>query len=166
MRELECCRRFRDHSPATGRDGGCKSILRTSWLPLTAVLVRLPGLPLTQQTSVAVLLEHNVTVGIGTTSSSDARNLPYDIAWVRGHTYGMASSLNMCTCQVAYDTGGKLSKEDTIALASTNVELLLGGDVEPAGIHDMIVTEGGDILEMQSKVVAVISPGREIVDLL
>ncbi|EPS99813.1 hypothetical protein FOMPIDRAFT_1060582 [Fomitopsis schrenkii] len=108
----------------------------------------LPGLPLTQQTSIAVLLEHNVTVGIGTTSPSDARNLPYDVAWV------------------AYDTGGKLSKEDTLALASTNVEVLLGGDVDVDGVQDMVVTVGGDILDMQSKVVAVISPGRQLVDLL
>lgn len=59
-----------------------------------------------------------------------------------------------------------MSKEDTIALASTNVEVLLGGDVETAGWHDMIVTEGGDILDMHSKVVAVISPRRALVDLL
>lgn len=68
--------------------------------------------------------------------------------------------------QVAYDAGDKLSKEETIALASTNVEVLLGGDVETDGSHDMIVTEGGDVLDTQSKVVAVISPGRELVDLL
>ena len=68
--------------------------------------------------------------------------------------------------QVAYDAGDKLSKEETIALASTNVELLLGGDAETDGFHDMIVTEGGDVLDTQSKVIAVISPSRELVDLL
>lgn len=68
--------------------------------------------------------------------------------------------------QVAYDAGGKLSTEDTIALASTNVEVLLGGDVDTDGVQDMIVTEGGSILDVQSKVVAVISPGRQLVDLL
>ncbi|TFY65178.1 hypothetical protein EVJ58_g2131 [Rhodofomes roseus] len=108
----------------------------------------LPGLPLTEQSSIAVLLAHNVTVGVGSVQPYDVRNLPFEVAWV------------------ALDAGGEISKEDAIALGSTNVEVLLGGDIEADGLHDMVVTEGGDILDMQSKVVAVISPTRQLVDML
>ncbi|KZT72052.1 carbohydrate esterase family 9 protein [Daedalea quercina L-15889] len=107
----------------------------------------LPGLPLSEQTSIAVLLAQNITVGIGTLSPAEARNLPFEVAWV------------------ALDAGRAISKEEAIALGSTNVEILLGGDIDTDG-HDMVVTEGGDILDMQSKVVAVVSPARQLVDLL
>ncbi|KAH9935455.1 uncharacterized protein B0H18DRAFT_975763 [Fomitopsis serialis] len=107
----------------------------------------LPGLPLTEQSSIAVLLAHNVTVGVGTLNPYDARNLPFEVAWL------------------ALDAGGEISKEDALALGSTNVEVLLGGDVETDGLHDLVVTEGGDILDMQSKVIAIISPTRQLVEI-
>jgi hypothetical protein len=59
---------------------------------------------------------------------------------------------------------GKISKEEAIALASTNLEKVLGAEV---GIEraDLVATRGGDLLDMSSEVVAVISPSRNIVDL-
>ena len=51
-----------------------------------------------------------------------------------------------------------------MALASTNLERLLGFEVE-AETADMIAIEGGDILDFESKVVGVLSPRRSVVDL-
>jgi hypothetical protein len=59
---------------------------------------------------------------------------------------------------------GKIPKEEAIALASTNLEKVLGAEV---GVEsaDLVATRGGDLLDMSSQVVAVISPSRDIVDL-
>lgn len=64
------------------------------------------------------------------------------------------------------EAGGLISKEQAIALGSTNVEKLLGGKVEAENVHEMVVTEGGDLMDFESKVIAVISPRRRAVDLL
>ena len=65
--------------------------------------------------------------------------------------------------QTALEAGGALSKHDAIALASTNLEKLLG-------IHEsndeLVATAGGGLLDFSSKVVAVVSPGRGLVDIL
>ncbi|KAH9930391.1 carbohydrate esterase family 9 protein [Amylocystis lapponica] len=108
----------------------------------------LPGHPLTEQSSIALLLEHNVTVGIGIEESWSARNTRFDIAWA------------------ALDAGGDISKAQALALGSTNVETLLGGEVEIENLRELVVTEGGDLLDMESKIVAIISPRRKLVDLL
>lgn len=50
-------------------------------------------------------------------------------------------------------------------LASTNLEELICGDVNDAGTTDLVATEGGDLLDMGSKVVAIISPRHTRVDL-
>lgn len=42
----------------------------------------LPGVPLTEKSSVLELLSHNVTVGIGIEESFSARNTRFDIGWV------------------------------------------------------------------------------------
>ena len=56
-----------------------------------------------------------------------------------------------------------LTRSEAIALASTNLEKLLG-------IHapndDLVATTGGDLLDFTSKVAAVISPRRGLVDIL
>jgi len=62
------------------------------------------------------------------------------------------------------EAGGKISKEEAIAIGSVNLEKLLGLDVQ-AEETDMVATRGGDLLEMSAKVVAVVSPRRGIVDL-
>lgn len=61
------------------------------------------------------------------------------------------------------ETGGKLSDKDAIALVTTNLEKLLGLK-EPN--TDLIATTGGTLLDFESKVVAVISPKRGLVDIL
>ena len=43
----------------------------------------MPGHPLSEESSVQILLRHNVTVGIGIEEAWSARNTRFDIAWVR-----------------------------------------------------------------------------------
>ncbi|EMD37373.1 hypothetical protein CERSUDRAFT_114046 [Gelatoporia subvermispora B] len=110
----------------------------------------MPGHPLSEQSSLEVLLAHNVTVGIGIEEAWSARNTRFDIGWA------------------AIDAGGEISKAQAIAMGSTNVEKLLGGRVEAEeeAPRDMVVTAGGDILDFGSKVVAIVSSRRKVVDLL
>lgn len=72
--------------------------------------------------------------------------------------------------QVAINLGRRLSEAEAIALGSTNLEKLLGGRDESLSgtvpTRDMVVTQGGGLLDFGSKVVAVISPRRGVVDLL
>ncbi|KAF8844379.1 composite domain of metallo-dependent hydrolase [Paxillus ammoniavirescens] len=108
----------------------------------------LPGPPLTQETAISRLVEHGVTVGIGIIESWDARNSRFDLTWA------------------ALEAGGKLSRKQAIKLASTNLEKLLTGSVPSAEMSDLIALEGGDIFDLESKVVAIVSPLQRSVDLL
>jgi hypothetical protein len=69
--------------------------------------------------------------------------------------------------QAALEAGGRVSKLQALALASTDLDKLLGGgDVTLAsGASDLVATQGGDLLSFESKVVGVISPRRKSVDL-
>ncbi|KAJ6577401.1 carbohydrate esterase family 9 protein [Mycena capillaripes] len=107
----------------------------------------LPGPPLTEHTAVSALMAHNVTVGVGILEIWDARNTRFDIAWA------------------SLATGGKMSKAEVLALGSTNVAKLLGAKAPGIFTQDLVATRGGDLLGFDSKVVAVISPSRGLVDL-
>jgi hypothetical protein len=61
------------------------------------------------------------------------------------------------------ETGGNISRVDTLALASVNLEILL--DVKTVN-DDLVATKGGSLLDLEGKVVAIISPSRGVVDLL
>ncbi|KAI0367346.1 composite domain of metallo-dependent hydrolase [Pilatotrama ljubarskyi] len=106
----------------------------------------LPGPPLSEKSSVRVLLEHGITVGLGVPDADKTLNTRFDAAWA------------------ALEANGTISKAQAIALVSTNVEKLLGierGDAE----GDLVVTYGGGLLDY-TKVVAIVSPRRGVVDLL
>ncbi|TFK54416.1 composite domain of metallo-dependent hydrolase [Heliocybe sulcata] len=105
----------------------------------------LPGPPLTQDSSLSLLLAHNVTVGLGVPENWAARNIRFDAAWA------------------ALEAGS--DKSEAIELTSVNVEKLLGVAVSPA-LSDLVATSGGDLLDFSSKVVGIISPRRGVVDLL
>ncbi|KIM40067.1 hypothetical protein M413DRAFT_446222 [Hebeloma cylindrosporum] len=105
----------------------------------------LPGPPLTKDNSVTALTAYNVTVGVGVEEQWSSRNIRFDIAWA------------------ALEANGSLSKSDAIALASVNLERLLGIQ-NP--ITDLIAVKGGTLLDFEGKVVGVISPQRGVVDLL
>lgn len=67
--------------------------------------------------------------------------------------------------QAALESNGAISKEQAIALASTNVEKLLGVERKNAEEVELVVTRGGDLMDY-SKVVGVISPVRGVFDIL
>ncbi|KAJ7510331.1 hypothetical protein B0H11DRAFT_1958549 [Mycena galericulata] len=114
----------------------------------------LAGPPLTAQSSAAWLASHNVTVGLGpqgisgqpTMSGWAARNLRFDMAWV------------------ALESGGSVSKAAALSMASSNIEKLLGID-SAGGNTEYSVTSGGDIFSFESKIVAIVSAKRGVVDL-
>lgn len=63
------------------------------------------------------------------------------------------------------NSNGALSYQDALALASTNVERLMGV-TEHSQNTDLVATRGGHLLSFESKVVAILSPRRGLVDLL
>ncbi|KAJ6500083.1 hypothetical protein C8R47DRAFT_1110364 [Mycena vitilis] len=113
----------------------------------------LAGPPLTAQSSAALLASHNVTLGLGpqgiyglaSMSNWAVRNLRFDMGWV------------------ALESGGSISKEAALAMASSNIEELLG--VRSGTSGDFAVTRGGDLFSLDSKVVAMVSSERGVVDL-
>ncbi|KAJ3528819.1 hypothetical protein NMY22_g9254 [Coprinellus aureogranulatus] len=107
----------------------------------------LPGPPLTNQSAIEALISHGVVVGIGCQEIFQARSLPFDLAWA------------------AIEAGGRFTKEEAIALGSTNVERLLGVERDPDSV-ELVATRGGGLGEFSAKVVAVISPMKRTVDLL
>ncbi|KAJ7164020.1 carbohydrate esterase family 9 protein [Mycena crocata] len=106
----------------------------------------LAGPPLTQHTPISALTAQNVTVGLGVIEIWDARNTRFEVAWA------------------ALATGGNMSRAEALALGSTHVAMLLG--VKPATKWDLVAARGGDLLSFSSKVVAILSPRRGLVDLL
>ncbi|KAJ7512469.1 hypothetical protein B0H11DRAFT_1898948 [Mycena galericulata] len=103
----------------------------------------LPGPPLTQSSAIAALVAHGVTVGIEVDSAADVRNTRFDVAWA------------------ALESNGVLGKADALALASSNLEDLLG--VEEVN-GDLVATKGGP--DFEGKVVAIISPRLESVNIV
>ena len=57
-----------------------------------------------------------------------------------------------------------ISETEALALVSTNLEKLLGLEVD-ADMMDLVAAEGGGVFDFTAKVIGVISPQREIVDL-
>ncbi|OSD06097.1 carbohydrate esterase family 9 protein [Trametes coccinea BRFM310] len=106
----------------------------------------MPGPPLSETNAIAILQAHNVTVGVGVVEPWMARNTRLDIAWA------------------ALESNGQIEKADALALASVNVEKLLGIKTDSLQ-GDMVATLGGDLLDFGSKVVGVISPRRGLVDI-
>ncbi|KAI0769727.1 hypothetical protein BD413DRAFT_613748 [Trametes elegans] len=120
----------------------------------------LPGPPLSADSLIGHLVKHNVTVGLG----------PHGISAIsHAGSAGMASwsvrNLRFDAGEVLLDAGpGVLDKAAVFALASVNVEKLLGLELEPKE-QDLVATVGGDLLDFAGKVVAVISPRQEAVDI-
>lgn len=64
------------------------------------------------------------------------------------------------------ESNGRIDDQQAYALATTNLEKLLGvinlqGE---AGTGDLVAYDGGNVFDLSSKVVAVLSPERGIVD--
>jgi len=105
----------------------------------------LPGPPLTGHSAVSLLSAHNVTVGLGVEEQWSSRNLRFDIAWA------------------ALEVNGTLSKHEALALASVNLEHLLGIQVSNT---DLVAVKHGDLLGFEGEVISIISPHRETVELM
>ncbi|EMD37401.1 hypothetical protein CERSUDRAFT_83171 [Gelatoporia subvermispora B] len=113
-----------------------------------------PGPPLSEDGPIAHLIKHNVTVGIGPQGVSGAaelstwavRNTRFDAGWAH------------------YESPNVIPKEAALALGSINVKHLLGLETA-VGEEDLVATIGGDLLDFEGKVVAIVSPRRGVVDL-
>lgn len=69
----------------------------------------------------------------------------------------------MCT-QAGLESSGRINKHQAYALASTNLDKLLGIK-HGSDYADLVAFEGGSLFDLSSKVAAVISPERGLVDL-
>jgi hypothetical protein len=65
--------------------------------------------------------------------------------------------------QAALEANGALSRSDAIALASVNLERLLGLKTP---VSDLVAVKQGSLLDFEGKVVSVISSHRGVVDLI
>ncbi|KAK1230023.1 hypothetical protein PQX77_006906 [Marasmius sp. AFHP31] len=109
----------------------------------------LPGPPLSDKTAVETLIQHNVTVAISSDAADESwatRNLRWDAGWV------------------ALDSHDRISTADALELASTRVEELVGLNIDDDD-RDLVATKGGELLEFEGKVTAVISNKRGVVDI-
>ncbi|KAJ7098290.1 carbohydrate esterase family 9 protein [Mycena epipterygia] len=103
----------------------------------------LPGPPLTKSSAIAMLVAHNVTVGIEVDNPFSVRSTRFDAAWA------------------GLESNGVLGKAEALSLVSSNLETLLGVDESNS---DLVATSGGS--DFEGKVVAVISSRRAVVDLI
>ncbi|VDB85240.1 unnamed protein product [Peniophora sp. CBMAI 1063] len=107
----------------------------------------LPGPPLSEKGQVEALRDAGVKVAIGALESWDARNARFDIAWA------------------ALESGGRIGRVEALALASTDLELLLGSTVQAQDEGTLVATVGGDLLDLEAKVIGVVDGARGVVDL-
>ncbi|KZT35524.1 hypothetical protein SISSUDRAFT_1064386 [Sistotremastrum suecicum HHB10207 ss-3] len=107
----------------------------------------IPGPPLSADSAISTLLKHNITVGLGTGENWEARNVRFDLAWA------------------ALDSGGELSLPEVLKLATVNMDHIFDIERGDGHLDDLVAFEGGTALDLESKVVAIISPEREVVEL-
>ncbi|KAJ1304895.1 hypothetical protein OPQ81_006029 [Rhizoctonia solani] len=106
----------------------------------------LPGPPLSRDSLISKLLKANVTVGVGILESWEAQNTRFDIGWA------------------ALESNGDIKKQDALALGTTNLQKLLGLEGNDL-LGDLVAYRGGDLFELASRPVAVVSSARATVDL-
>lgn len=109
---------------------------------------RLPGPPLTNDSTLVTLIDNGVTVGVGITDAWMAPNTRFDLSWV------VATS------------NGRINEEQAYAMFTTNLERLLGVVNLENVASDLVAYAGGSACDLSSKVVAVLSPERGVVDLV
>ncbi|KDQ64250.1 hypothetical protein JAAARDRAFT_64138 [Jaapia argillacea MUCL 33604] len=108
----------------------------------------LPGPPLSNDTALVTLLEHKVTVALGVRDAWQVQNTRFDLGWA------------------ALESNGRIDRREAFALATTNLEELLGVKDMFDDRADLVAYEGGGVFDLSSKVVAVLSPQRGVVDVL
>jgi len=103
----------------------------------------LPGPPLTNDTTLAVLFREGVKVGLMCREAQDVRNMRFDLIWAM-----LASN-------------GLIGKNEAYALVSSNLEDLLGVTID----GDLVAYVGGGPFDTASKAAAVISAQRGQVEI-
>lgn len=109
---------------------------------------RLPGPPLTNESTLVTLIDNGVKVGVGITEAWMAPNMRFDLSWV------VATS------------NERISEQQAYAMFTTDLEKLLGVVNLEDSASDLVAYEGGGAFDLSSKVVAVLSPERGVVDLV
>lgn len=109
---------------------------------------RLPGPPLTNESTLVTLIDNGVKVGVGITEAWMAPNTRFDLSWV------VATS------------NERISEQQAYAMFTTDLEKLLGVVNLEDSASDLVAYEGGGAFDLSSKVVAVLSPERGVVDLV
>ncbi|KAJ6629347.1 hypothetical protein B0H10DRAFT_2388381 [Mycena sp. CBHHK59/15] len=115
--------------------------------PRTWEMRSISGQPSSQETAFTVLFKNGVNVGMGIVNEYDARNARFDMAMV-----ALKSDSNINNAQV-------------LARASTNIELALRLEEIWTGMDELVAYRGGEIFDMESKVVGVVSARRAAVEL-
>jgi hypothetical protein len=73
---------------------------------------------------------------------------------------------NLFLLQAALEASGRISKSKALALASIDLEEALGlASASLATQRDLVAYAGGDVFDVRSKVIGVISSHRGVVDL-
>lgn len=119
----------------------------------------IPGPPLSDETLLTILLKHNVTVGVGVRLAYEAVNTRFVLKKVSYLL--LPAKLQLNVGQALADAGGRLTSQEVLALASTNLERLLG---LPESEGDFVAYHGGAWHSQDSRPVAVLSPSRSLVD--
>jgi len=106
-----------------------------------------------------VLLENKVVVGLGPNPNGSGLHGTPDLtllgcAGLIRLLLALDSDTSRVTLQVAIDSHGEISRQDALALVTTNIERLLGLDTTHRS--DMVAYKGGNWNQMESKVVAVV----------
>ncbi|KAI0371545.1 composite domain of metallo-dependent hydrolase [Pilatotrama ljubarskyi] len=108
----------------------------------------LAGPPLTNDTALAILLKHEVTVALGVWEAYHVQQTRFDV--------GMA----------ILDSNNWINKRQAYELVSTNLEKLLDLEGWIGDMGDLVAYEGGSALDFTSKPVAIASPARALVEVL
>ncbi|KAJ3525960.1 hypothetical protein NM688_g8324 [Phlebia brevispora] len=105
------------------------------------------GPPITNTSAVDVLLKAGVTVALGVQEAWEAANIRWEAGWA------------------ALDSNGSIDMRHRYELVTTNLEKLMGIDGWIGDDGELVVYEGGNAFNMSSKVIAVASPRRGLVEL-
>ncbi|KAL0573973.1 hypothetical protein V5O48_007988 [Marasmius crinis-equi] len=108
----------------------------------------LPGPPLSNETTLGVLLEHKVSVAIGVEHPQLAANALFDLR------------------QAVSELRGKVKEHAAYSLTTRNLEELLGVKGMGEEKADLVAFDQGSVLDAGSKAVAVIVTSRGVVDVL
>ncbi|CAK5274361.1 unnamed protein product [Mycena citricolor] len=92
---------------------------------------RMPGPPLTGDSSFTILLKHGVNTGIGINQVYLARNARFDMSMTQLNSAGM------------------IDQAAALAMASINVERALGLNPPAFGMEDLVAYRGGQVFDME-----------------